>query len=109
MLISLAFLYLFYIFFSTFVFMRNKIYPDMPKTVKTGTGKWVRIFPDEGKGYRLYDPLAEAELGRILFDAADHWIYDGELLTIGDQEEIAGAIDGHEKEMDQLLRSLHDE
>jgi hypothetical protein len=89
--------------------MRNKIYPDVPKTVKTGTGKWVRIFPEEGEGYRLYDPLDELELGRILFDAQDHWIYDGELLSVPEQEEIAGAISGHEKEMDNLLDSLNNE
>ena len=70
---------------------------------------WVRILPDAGEGYRLYDPLAEAELGRILFDAADHWIHDGELLTVDEQVEIAGAISGHEMDMLKLLRSLHDE
>jgi hypothetical protein len=89
--------------------MRNNIFPDIPKIVKTDTGKWVRIFPDNGASYRLYDPLGEAELGRILFDAGDHWIYDGEVLTVGEQEEVAAAISGHEQEMVKLLRSLHDE
>jgi hypothetical protein len=89
--------------------MRNKIYPDVPKTVKTGTGKWLRIFPDEGNGYRLYDPLDELEMGHILFDVKDNWVYDGELLAVPEQEEVAGAISGHEKEMDNLLESLNDE
>jgi hypothetical protein len=88
--------------------MKNKLFDDLPKSVKTGTGKWVHIFPDTGAGYDLYDPIAEKELGRILFDAADNWIYDGELLTVGDQEELAGAISGHHKEMDELLNSLNE-
>ncbi|MGZ3943334.1 MAG: hypothetical protein ACXVJB_00255 [Mucilaginibacter sp.] len=45
-------------------------------------------------------------MGRILFDQHDNWIYDGELLTIDEQEEIAGAINGHQKEMDELIKSL---
>lgn len=77
--------------------------------MKARSERWVRIFPDSGKGYRLYDPLNELELGRILFDAADHWIYDGEKLSVDEQEEIAGSISGHAKEMDQLLKSLQDE
>jgi len=88
--------------------MRNKIYPDIPKTIKTDTRKWVRIFTDEGDGYRLYDPLDEIELGRILFDAADHWVYDGELLTIDEQEEVAGAISGHDRQMNVLLNSVYE-
>ena len=31
-------------------------------------------------------------LGRILFDAQDHWIYDGEMLTIAEQEQLAKFI-----------------
>lgn len=89
--------------------MRNKIYPEVPKTVKARSERWVRIFPDSGEGYRLYDPLNELELGRILFDAKDNWIYDGEKLSVDEQEEIAGSISGHAREMDQLLRSLQDE
>jgi hypothetical protein len=86
--------------------MKNKLFDDLPKSVKTGTGKWVHIFPDKGAGHDLYVPIAEKALGRILFDAADNWIYDGELLTVSDQEELAGAISGHHKEMDELLNSL---
>lgn len=89
--------------------MRNKIYDDLPKSVKIRTGKWLYIFPDTGDGYRLYDPLAEKKMGRILFDEKDNWVYDGEALSVDEQEEAAGAINGHEAEMDKLLRSLHDE
>lgn len=79
----------------------------IPKTVKAVTERWVRIFPDTGDGYRLYDPLNEVELGRILFDASDNWIYDGGVLSVEEQIEVEGAISGHEREMNQLLRSLH--
>ncbi|TSJ44416.1 hypothetical protein FO440_09620 [Mucilaginibacter corticis] len=83
--------------------MRNKLFPETPKSVKISTGKWVRILPDEGEGYALYDPIAELDLGRILFDTANNWIYDGDLLSVIEQEELAGAINGHEKKMDDLL------
>jgi hypothetical protein len=86
--------------------MRNKLFDEVPKSVKISTGKWVHILPDKGAGYALYDPIAEKTLGRILFDAADNWVYDGELLTVDEQEELAGAITGHQKEMDELLKSL---
>lgn len=86
--------------------MRNKLFDELPKSVKISTGKWVQILPDKGAGYDLYDPIAEKALGRILFDAGDNWIYDGELLNIDEQEELAGAISGHQKEMDELLKSL---
>jgi hypothetical protein len=106
MLIFLAFSFTFLHFFSTFVFMRNKLYPDIPKTVKTSAGRWLYIFPDEGKGYRLYEPLDEREIGHILFDAADNWIYDGDVLPVVEQEEVAGAITGHEKEMNELYGTI---
>jgi len=31
-------------------------------------------------------------LGRILFDAAGYWIYDGETLTVAEQEQLAKFI-----------------
>jgi hypothetical protein len=89
--------------------MKNKLFDDLPKTVKLSSGRWLHILPDTGKGYQLYDPLAEKEMGRILFDQADNWIYDGGLLSITEQEEIAGAITGHQAEMAALLRTLHDD
>jgi hypothetical protein len=66
----------------------------------------VRILPDNGEGYRLYDPLGEIELGHILFDLANNWIYDGEALNVDEQEDIAGFITGNYKEMDKLLNSV---
>jgi hypothetical protein len=89
--------------------MKNKLFDDLPKSLRLSTGKWAHIFPDEGAGYLLFDPIAEIELGHILFAAADHWIYDGELLLVDEQEELAGAITGHQQEMDALLRSLHND
>jgi len=66
----------------------------------------VRILPDNGEGYLLYDILREIFIGRILFDADDNWIYDGELLTVKEQEDAAGFISGNHKEMDKLIRDL---
>jgi hypothetical protein len=86
--------------------MRNKLFDDLPKTVKLSTEKWLHIFPETGEGYRLYDPAAEKEMGRILMDEADNWIYDGELLTVDEQEEVAGAITGHQNEMEELVKTL---
>ncbi|WP_256464375.1 hypothetical protein [Mucilaginibacter sp. SMC90] len=33
-------------------------------------------------------------------------IYDGNVLDIEEQEEVAGQITGHQKEMNELLRSI---
>lgn len=106
MLIFLAFSQLFLHFFFTFVLMKNKLFDDLPKSVKLSTDRWLHIIPDEGQGYRLYDPLAEREMGRILFDEADHWIYDGDLLSVDEQEDASGAISGHQKEMENLTNTL---
>lgn len=54
----------------------------------------------------LYDILQEIAIGRILFDANDNWIYDGDVLTVDEQEDAAGFISGNHKEMDKLIRSL---
>jgi hypothetical protein len=85
--------------------MRNKIFDDVPKTHKTESGKLVAIFPENGN-YRLVDPIAEKELGQILFDGNDNWIYDGETLSMAEQEQIAGAIKGNQKDMDKLNRTI---
>ena len=45
--------------------------------------------------YQVYAAF-EAEpdyLGRILFDAQGYWIYDGEILTITEQEQLARFIE----------------
>jgi hypothetical protein len=86
--------------------MRNKLWDDLPKSVKLSTGKWIQIHPNKDKGYLIYDPIDEVELGSILFDEADHWIYDGELLSVDEQEDVTGAITGHHKKMEDLLKSL---
>jgi hypothetical protein len=86
--------------------MRRKLFEERPKTAKTSGERWVRVMPDKGDGYHLYDVLIETAIGRILFDAADNWIYDGEELTVEEQEDVAGFISGHHKEMDKLISGL---
>ena len=54
----------------------------------------------------LYDLFAERLIGRLLFDAADNWIYDGNVLAVEEQEDIAGFITGNHKEMEELIRSI---
>lgn len=41
--------------------------------------------------YTAYDEEPDY-LGRILFDAQGYWIYDGKLLTIWEQEQVAKFI-----------------
>ncbi|RFZ85190.1 hypothetical protein DYU05_06200 [Mucilaginibacter terrenus] len=86
--------------------MKSKLIEEKPETAKTSANRWVRIFPDQGDGYPLYDALQECNIGRILFDADGNWIYDGTALNIEEQEEIAGAISGNQKEMDDLIKSI---
>jgi len=78
----------------------------MEKTerIKTGTGKWITTVPDHTGNYTLYED--NDYLGCILFDPAENWIYDGDKLWVIEQEEIAGFITGHTKEMHDLLKSL---
>jgi hypothetical protein len=97
---------LFLNFFFTFVFMRSKLFKEQPKRFKTSRERWVCIMPDVGDGYQLLDVLAEQPIGRILFDADDNWIYDGAVLDVYEQEEIAGFITGNHKEMDELIKHL---
>jgi len=106
MLIFLAFSYTFLHFFLHFCFMRKKLFEDLPKSVKLSSGICLRIFPDSGEGYRLYDPLDGKEMGRILFDKVDNWIYDGDLLAVAEQQEAAGTISGYQKEMNELFNTL---
>ena len=85
--------------------MRKKLFDDLPKSLKLSTGRWLHIFPDDGHGNRLYDPLEGEEFGRIHFDQDEHWIYDDEVLSVNEQEEAAGTI-SYQKEMDELFNSL---
>jgi hypothetical protein len=82
--------------------MRSKLFADSVKTEQLPNEKWVRIF----QGCRLYDPLNDTELGRILVDANDNWIYDGDQLNVYEQEEIAASVLRHEKQMNQLIESI---
>ena len=86
--------------------MRSKLFEERPKTARTSTERWVRVLPDKGEGYLLYDAMAERPIGRILVDENDHWIYDGTALSVDEQEDVAGFITGHHKEMDELIRGL---
>ena len=86
--------------------MRKKLFDDFPKSLKLTSGTWLHIFPDSGEGYRLFDPLEGEELGRIHFDQEDNWIYDGDVLSIEEQKEAAGAISGYQKEMDELYGTI---
>lgn len=86
--------------------MKNLIYDGLPKSLKLSSGKWVQIIFENG-AYRLYDPIDELELGRILMDEQEHWVYDGDVLCVVETEEVAAAIKSHEPEMAALLLSLH--
>ena len=75
---------------------------------KTGPDEIVRILPDmENDGapmsYKLYiaygcmtDHLPDGKnpdyLGKILFDANGYWIYDGDMLSVTEQEQLAKFI-----------------
>lgn len=86
--------------------MRSKLSGEKPKTAKLSQEKWMRVMPDKGDGYHLYDVFQEAAIGRILFDANDHRIYDRNVLTVAEQEDIAGFITGHHQEMNKLISEL---
>lgn len=86
--------------------MKRQLFEESPKTVRTSTGRWVRILPDPGRGYSLHDLVHGTALGQLLVDDRDNWIYDGNLLGVEEQEEVAGQITGHRKEMNELLRSI---
>jgi hypothetical protein len=88
--------------------MKSRLFEEKPKTAKTSAERWVRIFPDRGDGYQLYDALQERNIGRLLFDADGNWIYDGTVLNIAEQEEVAGFISGNQKEMDNLIKGLYE-
>lgn len=53
----------------------------------TPTGASYTLFP-------AYEPN-ENDLGRILFDQDANWIYDGDILTIAEQEQVAKFILKH--------------
>jgi hypothetical protein len=66
---------------------------------KDGPDEVVRVIPD----LKTNEPVVSYELyiayendpdylGRILFDAKGYWIYDGEVLSIAEQEQLARFI-----------------
>ena len=66
---------------------------------KNGPDEIIRVIPElENQGsvscYNLYTAFDNNPdyLGRILFDAQGYWIYDGETLTISEQEQVAKFI-----------------
>ena len=62
-----------------------------------------QLFHVEVPGYEA--PKMES-LGRLLFDREENWIYDGDKLTIDEQEEAAGFITGHRGAMDKLIKDI---
>jgi hypothetical protein len=86
--------------------MRSKLFDDRVVSVKTGSGRWIRLVPDTIGSYCLYEPLPELQLGKLLFDQQENWIYDGDLLNVSEQEDVAAVITGCQREMDELLRSI---
>ncbi|RYD93354.1 MAG: hypothetical protein EOP54_19350 [Sphingobacteriales bacterium] len=86
--------------------MRSKLFVEKPERTQIISERWVHILPDTGKGYDLYDALEERYLGRILFDAKGYWIYDGDLLSVAEQEDLAGYINRFQPAMNSLLKSL---
>jgi len=66
---------------------------------KNGPNEVVRILLDsESKDaehcYQLYTAYDETPyyMGRIMFDAEGFWIYDGDVLTVVEQEQVAKFI-----------------
>ena len=64
-----------------------------------GPGEIIRIVVDSGIGsevvaYNLYNTFDETPdyLGRILFDTEGYWIYDGNELTVAEQEQLGKFI-----------------
>ena len=51
-----------------------------------------RISINGPASYNLFTAYDENYLGRILFDAQGYWIYDGQLLTVAETEQLAKFI-----------------
>jgi len=69
---------------------------------KNGPDEIIRVVPDMENenavlSYNLYTAFDEKPdyLGRILFDTQNYWIYDGETLSIAEQEQVAKFIIGY--------------
>jgi len=57
----------------------------------------------EAPGYEA--PKMES-LGRLLFDHEENWIYDGDKLTIDEQEVAAEFITGHRGPINRLIEDI---
>ncbi|MDB5004444.1 MAG: hypothetical protein JWQ34_2669 [Mucilaginibacter sp.] len=64
---------------------------------KSGPDEVVSVIPDmdckdAALVYDLYSAYEMDYLGRILFDDQGYWIYDGEVLTVAEQEQLGKFI-----------------
>jgi hypothetical protein len=66
---------------------------------KAGPDEIIRVVPEDGDehgalSYNLYTAFNEDPdyLGRILFDDQGYWIYDGDVLSVLEQEQVAAFI-----------------
>lgn len=99
MLKILAFSYAFLQFFLHICFMN--LMKEAIAWVKRGSEahEVVQVVPNpqwNGAGlcydlYTAYEPQSD-HLGRILFDEKGYWIYDGQVLRIAEQEQVAKFI-----------------
>jgi len=69
---------------------------------KVGPDEVIRIVPDAGGEkvviYNLYIAYGSSDyLGRILFDQQGYWIYDGDIFSVVEQEQLAKFIINHEE------------
>jgi len=53
-----------------------------------------------------YEAPKMDSLGRLLFDREENWVYDGDKLTVNEQEEAAGFITGHHGAMERLIKDI---
>ena len=56
-----------------------------------------RISINGPASYNLFTAYDENYLGRILFDAQGYWIYDGDIFSVVEQEQLAKFIINHEE------------
>jgi len=61
-----------------------------------GPDEIIRVIPAEN-AYDLYTAFDSHpdHLGRILFDTEGYWIYDGDVLSVNEQEQLARFITGY--------------
>ena len=67
---------------------------------KSGPDEVVSVVPvmeckDATLVYDLFTAYENEFLGRILFDNEGYWIYDGNLLTVAEQEQLGQFIQHH--------------